>query len=313
MTERADVERSSAPAATRRHPHRRRPGLPADQEAVLDLQRRVGNAAVTAVLTRLRGGGNRIVSAHRVKLDLKPAAPKGGLQSIRDKMGGRGVLGLTLRGIEDSPPLFRAEAPTQGKGGWTTKTRPVDKPPEPELEEYWPTKGRHRVADGTYIEVDDTWERKLKQGEDEHSRDAQLAVELTWKKVAAVINGLAKEPGPPQPSAEAATQALWTRYLKALPADLRPDSAKPSDAAQRDVLAVRGGTFFGWMWESTVVRDTRGYHEPRTRGKSVPGKDVVNEIVPADSKIPGPTSEDLLAELRKKYTPGRKIIGSKLP
>ena len=299
--------------ASRRHPTGRRRGLASDQESILDLQGLAGNGAVAAALGRVRSGGNVVASAHAVSADLHAAAPEDGIQSIRAKAGGRGLLGLTIRGIEDSPPLFRAEPPVKSGDGYTAKARPVRQPPEPILEEYWPTKGRHKVADGTFIEVSDEWERKLRLGEDEHASDANLAVELTWKKVAAVINQLARQPGPVESSADAATNALWKRYLQALPADLRPDTATPSESAQRDVLAVRGGTFFGWMWESTVVRDTRGYHEPRTKGKATAGDVVVNEIVPADSKLPGPTSEELLTELRKKYTPGRKIIGSKLP
>jgi hypothetical protein len=78
------------------------------------------------------------------------------------------------------------------------------------------------------------------------------------------------------------------------------------------VLAVEPGTFFAWMWETTVVRDTRGNHEPKTQPKKVGGRDVVNEIVVGGSQIPGKSSPDLLAELRAKYTPGRAIIGSKL-
>jgi hypothetical protein len=309
------LHQRATPAGERRHrSHRRRGGLRGDEAAILDLQRLAGNAAVTAALTRLRGGGNRVATVDHATVDLKPAAPPGGLRSIRDRVGGRGVLGLTIRAIEDSPPLFRAETPTQAKGGWTTKARPVGKPPEPMLEELWPTQGRHKIADGTYLEVEPTWEDKLKLGEDEHASDAQLAVELTWKKVAATINALAKQPGPPAPSADAAVEALWKRYVKALPDEhLRPEGAKPSDAAQKDVLAVRGGTYFGWVWESTVVRDTRGYHEPRPKPKVTKGPDVVNVIDAAGSKIPGPSSADLLAELRAKYTPGRKIIGSKLP
>jgi hypothetical protein len=303
---------SPAPARPH-HPHRRRGGrLPGDQESILDLQRLFGNAAVASALSRVRGGGNRVASVHRLQLDRKAMAPQGGLKSIRDKVKGRGVLGLTIRGIEDAPPFFRADTPAKGKDGWTTKAQSVRKPPEPILEEYWPTQGLHKIAERTFIDVTQDWEGKLEKGEDEHADDARLAVELTWKKVAEAINALAKQPGKPEASAEAATAALWKRYVASLPKDLRPADA--SIDAQKDVLAVRKGTFFGWMWESTVVRDTRGYHEPRPKPKNVAGKDIINEITPADSKIPGPSSTDLLEnDLRKKYVPGKTIIGSNLP
>jgi hypothetical protein len=295
----------------RPHGHRGRRTDRGDEGSILDLQRLVGNAAVTAAITRLRAGGNRKVTVHPVQLDRKPMPPAKGIQQIRDK-GGGSQLGLTIRAIEDAPPLFRAEPPTQGKGGWTTKAYSVHKPPEPILEEYWPLEGKHKIANGTFISVSPKWEKDLEIGEDEHVADAQLAVELTWQKVADTINVLSKQPGPPEASADAATEALWKRYQKALPDDLRPQGAKPSIPAQKDVLAVEPGTFFAWMWEATVVRDTRGNHFPKLTPKSVAGNDVVNEIEKGGSEIPGKSSPELLKELRAKYTPGRVITGSKL-
>jgi hypothetical protein len=253
------------------------------------------------------------MAGDRIQLDLKPAAPADGLRSIRARKGGAGILGLTLRGIEDAPPLFRPEPPVKGEAGWTARPRPIGSVPEPILEEYWPTKGRHKIAGHTFVDIDDEWAGRLKAGEDEHSSDARLAWELTWKKTADTINRIAKQPGPPASTPEAATKGLWKRYVAALPSDLRPEGDSPSDEAQRAVLAVRAGTFFAWLWEATIVRDTRNYHEPRTKPADAAGRDTISVVVAGDSRIPGPTSEELLADLRPKYTKGRKIIGSRLP
>jgi hypothetical protein len=303
---------SRRPDGTSRWRPRRRIGLSSDQEAVLELQRLAGNHAVVAALARARSGG-RVAALDAIKLDQRPSAPEDGLDQIRKRAGGRGVMGYTIRAIEDSPPLLRPEAPVKEAGGWTVRPRSVSYLPEPMLEEYWPTKGRHKIGDGSFLDVDDEWERKLRVGEDEHVADATLAWQLTWQTVARAINDLAKKPGPPAATPEGASRALWDRYRKALPVDLRPEGDAPSETAQRDVLAVRGGTFFAWLWETTIVRDTRGYHEPRT--KPVPEvRDVaVNQLVDATSKIPGPTSKELIEELRPKYTRGRRITGSKLP
>ena len=79
------------------------------------------------------------------------------------------------------------------------------------------------------------------------------------------------------------------------------------------MLAVRAGTFFAWLWEVTIVRDTRNYHEPRTKPADAAGRDTISVVVAGDSRIPGPTSEELLAELRPKYTNGRYIIDLACP
>lgn len=304
---------SSLPARRERRATSGRRRLAAEQDSILELQRLAGNRAVREALARRRAGG-RVTSVDAVKLDLHPEPPEDGLRSIRARKGGAGIMGLTIRAIEDNPPLLKPEPPVRsGDAGWTVKPRQVGYLPEPILEEFWPTQGPHKIADNAYIKIDHTWETKLKDGEDEHARDATLAWQLTWKKVADLINELAKKPGPPEATPEAATKALWRRYREALPPDLRPEGERPTESAQRDVLDVRGGTFFGWMWEITVVRDTRNYHEPKTKPVDVAGDATVSVLDTGQSQIPGPKSEDLIEEVRKKYTKGRRIQGSKLP
>jgi hypothetical protein len=185
------------------------------------------------------------------------------------------------------------------------------------VDEWWPKEGRHKLSEGSYLDVDHDWEEKLRDGEDEHGRDARLSWELTWKKVQDTINSFAEKPGPSAATPEAATKALWQRYVKALPKELQPAGDMPSDAKQREVLAVRPGTFFAWMWEATVARDQRGNHSTKTvpamSPKNPPKGALVNRIEPfPDFKVPGKTSEDFLAELRAKWEPGKIIIGSKL-
>jgi hypothetical protein len=178
------------------------------------------------------------------------------------------------------------------------------------FEEYWPTQGRHEIAERTHIQVDPDWETKLHQGEDEHVSDSTLAWELSWKKVAAIINELAKKPGPPQATSEAATKDLWNRYKRALPEeDLKPEGEQPTEDAQRKVLSPDRGTLFRWLFETTVVRDTRGYHEPKTTPVGV-GEETVNKLEPGNSQLPGPLSEKLIPEVREKYKPGKNIQGS---
>jgi hypothetical protein len=298
------------------HRPRRRHGLSAEQESVLELQRLAGNTAVARALADGRASG-LVTSVDTIEHTREGKGPTGGIGSIRDRAHGSSVLALTQRGIRDDPPLMRAETPSPARGGYTTRARKVDSIPEPIIKEWWPTAGRHRTGEETYLDVEPDWEHKLEKGEDEHAADAKLAWELTWKKVRDTINMFADKPGAAEVSPEAAEKALWRRYVAALPRDLQPEGDKPTDSRQKEILAVRPGTFFAWMWEITVARDGRMYHETRSApsrsGISAPKGGIVNEIVPAPQfQVPGPKSEDFLQEIRVKYTPGRIIQGSKL-
>lgn len=299
-----------------RHRPRSRHGLSAEQESVLELQRLAGNAAVTRALADGRGSG-RVTSVDAIELTREGMGADRGLANIRDKAHGASVLALTRRSIEDAPPLMRPEPASKGPGGYTTRAIKVGSIPEPKIEEWWPTAGRHKTGEATYLDVNGDWEHKLEKGEDEHASDAKLSWELTWKKVQDTINKFADKPGPPEATPDVAKDALWKRYVAALPKDLQPEGNTPSDSKQREVLAVRPGTFFAWMWEITVARDGRMYHEtrsaPSTSATSAPKNAVVNTIIPAPQfLVPGPTSEELIKEIRAKYTPGRIIQGSKL-
>ena len=307
----------TADGVARHRPHSR-PGLSAEQESVLELQRLAGNTAVAQALAAGRGSG-RVTSVDAIEITRKGMAPEMGLQQLREHATNKQSLALTRRSILDEPPIMRPEPAEKVKDGFATKAQKVRSIPEPELEEWWPKEGFHKLLDGSYLEVDHDWEKKLEEGEDEHRDDARLAWEKTWKKVQQTINQFAEKPGPPAATPEAAQKALWKRYVAALPKDLQPEGGTPSDARQRDVLSVRPGTFMAWMWEITVVRDTRMYHETTTGARSPsstkePPKDasVVGIAKHPDFKVKGPTSEALIEEVRKNYAPGKSIIGSKL-
>lgn len=298
--------------------HRPRAGhrLPPEQEAVLEIQRLAGNAAVTRALQDGRANG-RVTSIDAISLRREGMAPDKGIKQIREKAGGASVLAYTTRSIVDKPPIMLPEPAAKVQGGYASRAQKVSGVPEPDVKEWWPKGGRHKVAEQSYIQVDPDWEKTLEKGEDEHGNDAKLSWELTWKVVQDTINALADTPGPVAASPEEAEKALWKKYVAALPKDLRPAGGTPSPARQLEVLAVRPGTFFAWMWEATVSRDSRMNHETRTKpsmtATNVPKGAIVNEIegMP-DFKVPGDSSKDFLTDMRAKYTPGRVNVASKM-
>jgi hypothetical protein len=304
----------------RRHRPRSRRGLAPDQEAVLNLQALAGNAAVTHAIEGSRSG-NRFTSIDRVQLKRDAMEPDLGIEEIRKNTTSKLTIALTKRGIEDTPPLFRAEKPQKGKDGWTTRAQSVGAIPEPELHEFWPKPGLHKIDSGL-LDVTDKWSSDLEKGEDQHSSDAKLAWEQTWKETQTRINALAAKAGDPQPTEEAAIKALWNRYRNSFKDEfLRPKGDMPTEAAQRDVLAVRPGTYFAHCWETTFVRDSRGYHHtdtgipPQTGGHPAPsGANVSGVVAGPEFKVDGPSSEALLDELRVKWRsePGRSILDSPL-
>lgn len=306
----------TADGATRHRP-RSRHGLSAEQESVLELQRLAGNSAVARALAEGRDAG-RVTSVDAIEITRQSMAPEQGVTQIREHTTNKMTLALTRRSILDKPPIMLPDRPEKTTDGYTAKAQRVSSIPEPQIDEWWPTEGNHKLGEGNYLAVDHDWEKTLEKGEDEHRDDATLAWELTWKKVQDTINRFAEKPGPPEPTAEAAEQALWKRYVAALPKDLQPAGDRPSVSKQLDVLAVRPGTFMAWMWEITVARDQRMYHETTTgptpdSAKPAPKGATLSGIkAHPDFKVKGPTSEAFIEEIRQKYTPGKKIQGSKL-
>jgi hypothetical protein len=297
-----------------RHRPRHHGGLSPEQEQVLQLQRLAGNDAVSRALADGRSQG-LVTSVDAMELTRDGKDPEGGIKSIREQTSNKLAIALTQRGIRDDPPIMKPDPPRQTKNGWVSTAKRVDAVPEPMIKEFWPTKGLHKIADANYLYVEDDWARKLEKGEDEHASDAKLAWELTWKKVQTTINDLSKEPKTGEVDGPSAEKALWQRYLSALPKDLQPEG--PSDAKQREILAVRPGTFFAWMWEITVARDGRMYHEtksvPTKAERHAPKDSIVQDIEGYPQfEVEKQKSDAFIDEIRKKYTPGKIIQGSKL-
>ena len=311
---RSRARRQSVPGVAGREqarlrPHAGRRGLAPDQEQVLELQRLAGNAAVTRAIGP-QSAGRVLMGESRIRHEQFPSPPADGIQKIRERRKGAGNLGLTRRYIEEGPPpMLQPEQPSGDGKSWTTRARRIDHVPEPSFEELWPTKGRHELAPTEFLDVDETWEKKLRDGEDQHVADTLLAWQRTWVQIAEIINGLAKKPGPPSATSDAAVADLWQRFRAKLDPDLRPAGSAPTEKAQEDVWGRRQGTLFRWLFDTTVVRDTRGYHTPSVVPKEV-GKVTIRKIENGGSEIPGPTSEDLIAQLRAKYTPGAIIKGT---
>ncbi len=304
----------AADPTPRHRPHGR--GLSAEQEAILEIQRHAGNAAVVRALADGRSSG-RVTSVDTMELTRDGTAPPSGIEKIRENTANKLTLALTQRGIRNEPPMMRVLPPEPVKGGYAARTQRLGSIEEPIVHEWWPKEGRHKLPGNSYLDVDRDWEERLRDGEDQHGADAKRSWELTWKTVQDTINRFADKPQPPAATPEAATRALWKTYVAALPKDLRPAGEQPDDAKQRDVLAVRPGTFFAWMWEATVSRDSREYHTTKT----MPAKDprdppknaVVNGIAPhSEFNVKKPTTEDFLAEMRAKWSPGRINVASKL-
>jgi hypothetical protein len=285
-----------------------------DAGTILDLQRLAGNRAVSASIASARsahadgragGSGGRAVVVGRIKLDAKPKGPPGGLKAIREMKGGRGILCNTIASIDPSPPLMRPETPQKTEAGWTCRSR-TTRVPQPYFDEYWPTAGRHTLAPHIYLDVTDEWEGKLKQGEDEHVADSTLGWEVTWGRVAKAVDALAKKPGKPQPTEEAARLDLWQRFARCLPADLRPAGASPTEEAQ---LARWGfepkTTLFRVLFGATEARDLRNWHLPET-DTDIVGKDEFKTLKAGGSRIGQVTPEELIKEFRAKAAKGTK-------
>jgi hypothetical protein len=309
-----DAARRAVDGAPRHRPRPR--GLSAEQEAVLEIQRLAGNRAVNQALTAARSAGKAAsIDAISLKKDGRP--PAKGIAEIRAIAEGQSVLAYTVRSIDPLPPIMLPDAAEKVEGGYACRAQKVDTIGEPDVKEWWPKQGRHKIASNHFIEVSPDWERTLEKGEDEHGADARLAWELTWKLVKDRINRFAVKPGPVAPTPEAAERALWKQYVAGLPRDLQPEGDTVNPSKQLDVLGVKAGTFFTWMWEATVSRDGRHYHEAKTEpsktATNVPKNVNVEDIV-ADPKfqVPGPEPKAFLKEMRGEYTKGRANVGSKI-
>ncbi len=286
----ADVQRSRTGAI-------RAGAIGTEASSILDLQRKAGNQAVAAEIGAWRNG-RKVVGVADAGVTLHPSAPPDGVRQIREGRGGGGLLGRTIASIDPSAPLLRAEAPVKTDGGWTARAAGV-RVPEPYLEEFWPTAGRHEQYPHVFLDVSRDWEQQLHAGEDEHAADHTTAWQATWGVVGEAINRLAKAPGKPQPTEDAARADLWTRFVGCLPADLRPKGSEPTDEAQNAAWGFDPKTtLFRRLFDATRVRDTRGWHTTGSELDHMDGSDEIRTVSANTSQIGTVSSADLIAELR---------------
>jgi hypothetical protein len=271
--------------------------------SLLELQQLAGNRAVAAEIGAWRNG-RVVIGASNVDIKSHPSEPPDGVRKIRESRGGGGLLGRTVASIDPSPPLLRADNPVKADHGWTCQARPT-RTPEPYLETWWPTAGRHEMYPHVYLDVSSEWEDRLKAGEGEHVSDHTLGWQVTWGTVSETIADLAKTPGPVQATEEAARQDLWKRFNAALPADLRPKGAEPSDEAQQAEWGFEpSASLFKRLFGATKARDQRGWHTTTSELDHHAGEDDYRTVGGA-TRIGEVSSEDLIGEIRGASGKGR--------
>lgn len=271
--------------------------------SLLELQRLAGNRAVAAEVGSWRNG-RVVLGVSNVDLKTHPSPPPDGVRKIRESRNGGGLLGRTVASIDPSPPLLRAQAPVKVDGGWTCQATPA-RAPEPYLETFWPTAGRHEMYPHVYLDVSSDWEDRLKAGEDEHVSDHTLGCQVTWGTVSEAIAGLAQAPGPPQPTEDAARKDLWKRFTGSLPADLRPKGPEATDEAQKAEWGFdASGSLFKRLFGATKARDQRGWHTTTSELDHQAGDDEFR-TVGGTPKIGEVSSEDLIGEIRGTAAHGR--------
>lgn len=259
-----------------------------------DLQQSAGNAAVAQLVGLLRTDRRR--------------EPPDGAREIMDA-GGGGTRGLTRTRYVANPPIFRIGRVEQADGAWTAK--PVDvNLPSLDHTVSWPAAGRHRLrpyGEGSQIlEVSEEWSSRILQGEDEHVGDIDRAWDMTWGRVAAVINAMAAGAPCRGATADEARAAAWRTFRGRLPAPLRPESDTPDAAAQEAKWGADApGTIFSrLMAESQRARDHSGWHTPDQNLKEMEGSDRIDELSVGRSRIGEVPPDQLMQEAWNRVTRG---------
>ena len=249
----------------------------------------IGNAAVAGLVGRVR-------------TDM-PLDPPDGVREIR-RVGGGATLGHTRLLMDPSPPLFRLPAPASVGDRFGVKPGRV-RAPEMDFEVRYPTPGRHLMYEGTtstgeaartWLEVSTDWSAKLLEGEDEHVGDQTIAGRDTLVRVAEAINEMADGPPVIGPSPEEARRAAWSRFVRALPAVLRPEGREPTEEAQlaKWGISERDSLFRHLVGESKRARDNSGWHTTGSSLDHMEGADEVREVVAESSRIGVTSPEDLM-------------------
>ena len=283
-------------------PARREPGALAERMAAapaLDLGSRIGLAAD---LQASAGNAATASALSSIRTD-KPQSPAGGVQAIVDATKKPSQRGLTRSSYDaNKMPLFKVQRPAQEGSAFTTKAV-VPRLPDPDHEVWWPAEGKHLLGPygkgKRWLQVSGDWSKKLKEGEDRHVEDMDLAYQMTWGRVRDVLADMAAQEKPyTGATAEAALQAAWKDFQKRLPAGFRPEGDKPTKEAQEAVWGPDDKkSVFSKMWrESAWARDDSGEHTPSEEKLVEKGNDLINELKPGGSKIPGRDAKTVMDE-----------------
>lgn len=259
-----------------------------------ELQETAGNAAVAQLIGQVR-------------VD-QPKDPPLGQRAIMD-VGGEGARGFTRARYIANPPIFRIGGVEHKDGAWAAK--PVDvNLPELSLTAMWPTPGRHVLRPygrgKQILEVSEGWSGRIREGEDRHVRDFELAWDMTWGRVASVINAMASGRPCTGATPDAARAAAWRTFKDRLPAGLRPEGDAPDAGAQEAKWGPDTPTtvFSQLMGESARARDDSGLHTPLQSMKEMEGANLIEELTDGKSDIPGVPSAELIGDAWKRATGG---------
>jgi hypothetical protein len=261
----------------------------------LDLGSRIGLAAD---LQRTAGNGATTQLVGLARTDRRKDPP-GGLAEIM-AASGPGNRGLTRTSYTANPPLFRAGRVEQDGSSWVARPAEV-RLPSLDHEVMWPAQGLHKIRSlgkgSQFLDVTQDWSDKLGEGETEHVTDIDRAWEMTWGKVASIINAMAKEKFTGS-TVDAAQAAAWQAFRRRLPDLLRPEGDTPSADAQEKKWGADDKTtpFRKLMNESKRARDNQGWHTPDQSLKETRGDDRIDELSVGNSKIGGVKSDKLLMD-----------------
>ncbi len=260
-----------------------------------DLQGTAGNAATGQLLGLAR-------------TDQRKRPPDGAREIMEAGSGGQ--RGLTRTSYVANPPIFRVARVEQTGGSWSTRPNTV-RLPSLDHEVFYPAPGRHRLralgeSASQYLDVTDEWSGRLLQGEEEHVGDIDRAWQMTWGRVAEVINGMAAGEPMTGPTQDAARTAAWHEFRCRLPAPLWPAGDTPTTEAQEAQWgAENDGTIFRkLMRESRRARDFSNWHTPDQTLKQMEGEDRIDEMAVGRSNIGGVGSEQLIGEAWDRLTGG---------
>ena len=135
--------------------------------------------------------------------------------------------------------------------------------------------------------------------------DTDRAWELTWARVAGVINAMASGDPFTGATVDDARNAAWAAFKDRLPVGLRPEGDTPTTEAQEAKWGPDPGTIFRRLMNETKrARDNSGWHTPDESLKQMEGDDRVDELRVGGSRIGQVTSERLIGDAWDRITRG---------